>query len=87
MLRQRGFMSLVGLPPGDFPQPVFESVFNHITLRGSIGGTRNDLAEPLAFAAKGRVASHFSWDRLVNINAIFERVHAGQIAGRVVLEI
>ena len=87
MLRRGGFLSLVGLPPGDFPLPIFEVVLKRITVRGSIVGTRNDLAEALAFAAEGKVASHFAWDELDNINAIFERMKAGQIDGRVVLRI
>jgi propanol-preferring alcohol dehydrogenase len=87
MLRRGGFLSLVGLPPGDFPLPIFEVVLKRITVRGSIVGTRNDLAEALEFAAAGKVASHFAWDELDNINAIFERMKAGQIDGRVVLRI
>jgi propanol-preferring alcohol dehydrogenase len=86
MLRRGGFMSLVGLPPGDFPLPIFEIVLKRITVRGSIVGTRNDLAEALAFAGEGKVASHFSWDRLENINAIFDRMKAGKIDGRIVLQ-
>jgi propanol-preferring alcohol dehydrogenase len=87
MLRRGGFLSLVGLPPGDFPLPIFEVVLKRITVRGSIVGTRNDLREALAFAGEGKVASHFSWDSLDNINAIFDRMRAGQIDGRVVLRI
>jgi propanol-preferring alcohol dehydrogenase len=87
MLRRGGFMSLVGLPPGAFPLPIFEIVLKRITVRGSIVGTRNDLREALAFAGEGKVASHFSWDRLENINAIFARMKAGQIDGRVVLDL
>jgi propanol-preferring alcohol dehydrogenase len=87
MLRRRGFMSLVGLPPGDFPLPIFEIVLKRITVRGSIVGTRNDLREALAFAGEGAVASHFSWDRLENINAIFDRMKQGGIDGRIVMEI
>jgi propanol-preferring alcohol dehydrogenase len=87
MLRRGGFMSLVGLPPGDFPLPIFEIVLKRITVRGSIVGTRNDLREALAFAAEGKVAAHFAWDRLENINAIFERMRAGQIDGRIVLQL
>ncbi len=85
MLRRGGFMSLVGLPPGDFPLPIFEVVLKRITVRGSIVGTRNDLAEALGFAAEGKVASHFSWDEIDNINAIFARMKEGRIDGRVVL--
>ena len=52
MLRRHGTMSLVGLPPGDFPLPIFEVVLKRITIRGSIVGTRLDLTESLAFAAE-----------------------------------
>lgn len=45
MVRRRGTISLVGLPPGDFPTPIFDVVLKRITLRGSIVGTRQDLAE------------------------------------------
>ncbi|MCA3536810.1 MAG: alcohol dehydrogenase AdhP [Rhodobacter sp.] len=86
MLRRGGFMSLVGLPPGDFPLPISEIVLKRITVRGSIVGTRNDLREALEFAGEGKVASHFSWDRLENINAIFDRMKAGKIDGRIVLQ-
>ncbi|WP_224824251.1 alcohol dehydrogenase AdhP [Cognatishimia sp. MH4019] len=87
MMRSGGTLSLVGLPPGDFPLPIFEIVLKGITVRGSIVGTRNDLAESLAFAAEGSVTSHFSWDKLENINAIFDKMRAGQIDGRIVMEI
>lgn len=87
MLRKHGFMSLVGLPPGDFPLPIFEIVLKRITVRGSIVGTRNDLSEALAFAGEGAVATHFTWDSLDNINAIFDRMREGHIDGRVVLRI
>ncbi|MEM0934597.1 MAG: alcohol dehydrogenase AdhP [Pseudomonadota bacterium] len=86
ILKRGGFMSLVGLPPGTFPFPIFEIVLQRITVRGSIVGTRNDLAEALQFAGEGKVTSHFSWDKLENINAIFDKMRAGQIDGRVVLQ-
>ena len=87
MLARGGTMSLVGLPPGDFPLPIFDTVLNRKTVRGSIVGTRNDLAEALAFAADGKVAAHYSVDRLENVNAIFDTMRAGKIDGRVVMEI
>jgi len=55
MTRKRGTCALVGLPPGDFPLPLFDMVANCITVRGSFVGTRQDMAEALAFAADGRV--------------------------------
>ena len=38
-------LSLVGLPPGEFQTPIFDVVMNRITIRGSIVGGREDLAE------------------------------------------
>lgn len=86
MLHKRGTMSLVGLPPGSFELPIFDVVLNAKTVRGSIVGTRLDLQEALQFAGEGKVASHYSTDRLDNINAIFGAMKQGQIDGRVVLE-
>jgi len=86
MLAPGGTMSLVGLPPGDFPLNIFDVVLNRKTIRGSIVGTRADLSESLTFAAEGLVASHYSTDRLDNINAIFEQMEQGQIDGRIVMQ-
>ena len=86
MLRRGGTMSLVGLPPGDFPLDIFGMVLNGITVRGSIVGSRLDLQESLAFAEQAKVAATVASDRLENINDIFARMHAGQIEGRIVLD-
>ena len=87
MLAPGGTMSLVGLPPGDFPLNIFDVVLNRKTIRGSIVGTRADLAESLSFAAEGKVASHYSMGRLDDINDIFGRMERGQIDGRIVMSI
>ena len=86
MLCPGGTMSMVGLPPGNFELPVFDTVLNRKTIRGSIVGTRLDLQEALDFAADGKVASHFSVDVLDNINAIFDQMREGAIDGRIVME-
>lgn len=86
MLRRKGVLSMNGLPPGDFPTPIFDVVLKRITIRGSIVGTRNDLAEALWFAGEGKVKSHVSADKIENINAIFDRMRAGEIKGRIVLD-
>ena len=85
MVRRKGTVSLVGLPPGEFPTPIFDVVLKRITVRGSIVGTRQDLEEALDFAGSGAVAAHFSWDALENINGIFARMEEGGIDGRIVL--
>jgi propanol-preferring alcohol dehydrogenase len=62
MTRKRGTCVLVGLPPGDFPVPLFDVVANCVTIRGSFVGTRQDIAETLAFAASGKVKADIDAD-------------------------
>jgi alcohol dehydrogenase, propanol-preferring len=87
MLHKRGTMSMVGLPPGDFPLPIFDMVLNAKTVRGSIVGTRKDLQEALAFAGEGKVRTVYSVDTLDNVNQVLERLRNSQIEGRVVLRL
>ena len=86
MLRKRGTAVLHGLPPGEFPVPIMEMVLQGKTVRGSIVGTRLDLIECLAFAAEGKVAATVETQPLDQANAVLERMRAGTIDGRVVLE-
>jgi len=86
LVRRRGTVSLVGLPPGDFATPIFEVVLKRITLRGSIVGTRKDLAEAIQFAAEGKVKAHIHKAKLEDINHVFAELKAGRIDGRVVVD-
>lgn len=86
MVRRKGTVSLVGLPPGEFPTPIFDVVLKRITVRGSIVGTRRDLDEAIAFAVEGKVGAEVTTAPLSEINAIFDRMKAGKIDGRVVLD-
>ena len=86
MVRRGGTVALNGLPPGDFPLSIFDTVLRGITVRGSIVGTRLDLQEALAFAADGRVKAIVHAEGLSNINSIFDRMGRGEIEGRVVLD-
>ncbi|HEX9212276.1 MAG TPA: alcohol dehydrogenase AdhP [Bradyrhizobium sp.] len=86
MVRRKGTVSLVGLPPGEFPTPIFDVVLKRITLRGSIVGTRRDLDEAIAFAADGKVKAEVTKVPLAEINDVFERMKAGKIDGRMVLD-
>jgi propanol-preferring alcohol dehydrogenase len=86
MVGRGGTVSLVGLPPGDFPLSIFNTVLNGITVRGSIVGTRLDLQEALDFAGQGKVKATVATARLENINDIFSRMRAGDIEGRMVID-
>ncbi|KRP90684.1 MULTISPECIES: alcohol dehydrogenase AdhP [Bradyrhizobium] len=86
MVRRKGTVSLVGLPPGEFPTPIFDVVLKRITVRGSIVGTRRDLDEAIAFAADGKVKAEVTKVPLAAINDVFDRMRAGKIDGRMVLD-
>ncbi|TGN85220.1 alcohol dehydrogenase AdhP [Bradyrhizobium yuanmingense] len=86
MVRRKGTVSLVGLPPGEFPTPIFDVVLKRITVRGSIVGTRRDLDEAIAFAADGKVKAEVTKVPLAAINDVFDRMKAGKIDGRMVLD-
>jgi propanol-preferring alcohol dehydrogenase len=83
--RRRGTVSLVGLPPGDFPTPIFDVVLKRITVRGSIVGTRRDLAEAIAFAVRGKVEAQVSTRPLAQVNVALDDLRNGKVEGRMVL--
>ena len=85
MVRRKGTIALVGLPPGDFPTPIFEVVLGRITLRGSIVGGRQDLAEAIEFAKEGKVHSTIHKRKLEDINDVFADLKAGRVDGRIVM--
>lgn len=86
MARRGGTVSLNGLPPGDFPLSIFDTVLNGTTIRGSIVGTRLDLQEALDFATAGKVHATVKTDILENINEVFAKMHHGEIEGRIVID-
>ncbi len=87
MTRKIGTCVLVGIPPGDFPTPLFEVVANCITIRGSFVGNRHDMAEALQFAAEGKVKADIELQPLSAINDIFKRLAQGEVPSRVVLDL
>jgi propanol-preferring alcohol dehydrogenase len=86
MTRKWGTCVLVGIPPGEFPTPLFDVVANCITIRGSFVGNRRDMAEALAFAADGKVKADIELQPLSAINNVFGRLTHGDVPSRVVLD-
>ncbi|WP_394772543.1 alcohol dehydrogenase AdhP [Mucilaginibacter sp.] len=86
-LRRKGTIALNGLPKGSFDLPIFETVLNRYTVRGSIVGTRKDMQEAISFALEGKVKATVHSTKLDNINDVFDEMKKGEIQGRVVLEI
>jgi propanol-preferring alcohol dehydrogenase len=85
MTRRGGTIVFNGLPPGDFPAPIFDVVLKGLTIRGSIVGTRQDMAEAIDFYARGLIHPTVSTRSLGEINEVFKEMKAGKIDGRVVI--
>ena len=85
-LRRGGTVSLVGLPPDHFPLDIFTTVLFGLTVRGSIVGTRKDMAEAIDFFARGKISPTYTVRPMGDINDVFEEMEKGGIDGRVVLD-
>jgi propanol-preferring alcohol dehydrogenase len=56
-----------------------------VNIKASAVGTREDLKQVLALAAAGKLHCQVAARPLADVNAVFEDMRAGKIAGRVVL--
>lgn len=86
MARRGGTIVFNGLPPGDFPAPIFDIVLKGLTIRGSIVGTRQDLAEAIDFYDRGLIHPKVSIRNLEEINAVLDELEHGKVDGRVVVQ-
>ncbi len=86
MSRRGGTIVFVGLPPNDFPASIFDIVFNSLTIRGSLVGTRQDMAEAIDFYVQGKIKPNVEAAKLEDINKVFERMHEGAIDGRISID-
>jgi len=86
MTRRGGTIVFNGLPPGDFPAPIFDIVLKGLTIRGSIVGTRQDMVEALEFYARGEIHPTITTRNLDEINDVLEEMKQGKIDGRVVIK-
>lgn len=57
-----------------------------MTIRGSIVGTRQDMAEALDFYARGLIHPTVTSAALDDINEVFDKMSRGHIDGRVVID-
>ena len=86
-LRRGGTLIFVALPADNqVSLPIFETVLNGITVRGSIVGTRKDLAEVYAIHAAGRTRVIHETRLLEEVNDCFEEVEKGHVKARIVFD-
>lgn len=84
-IKRGGTLVAVGLPHEDLPIPIFNTVLNGITVKGSIVGTRIDMKEALDFAARGKVKAQIETAPLSEVNEVLDKMADGKINGRIVL--
>ena len=84
-LRPTGTLLAVGLPANEISFPAIMMAAGEVNIKASAVGTREDLKQVLALAAAGKVHCQVAARPLADVNAVFEDMRAGKIAGRVVL--
>lgn len=86
-IRPGGTVVAVGLPVNAKVQAdVFFTVFQQKALLGSYVGNRQDAVEACQIAADGHVKTIYKTLPLSKLPSIFEDMHQGKIAGRIVLD-
>ncbi len=86
-VRPRGTIVAIGLPAGAFLKaPVFDTVVKMITIKGSYVGNRRDTTEALSFFSRGLIQAPYKVMGLSQLQEIFEKMEAGAIAGRIVVD-
>jgi len=84
-LRRGGTIVFVALPAdNEVKLPIFETVLNGITVKGSIVGTRVDLREVFELHAAGKTRVILEEHPLDEVNECIEAVEAGRVPARIV---
>jgi propanol-preferring alcohol dehydrogenase len=91
MLRFGGTLVCAGIPEGD-PLPIAKAfpqllIGKALKIVGVAVGDRKDAIEVLDLAARGVIKTHFRTEKMENLTEVFEQMHKGEVAGRVVLDL
>lgn len=91
MLRFGGTLVCAGIPEGD-PLPIASAfpqllIGKALKIVGVAVGDRKDAIEVLDLAARGVIKTHFRTEKMENLTEVFEQMHKGEVAGRVVLDL
>jgi propanol-preferring alcohol dehydrogenase len=85
-LRADGVLAAVALPVDTMDLSIPRVVLDGIQVVGSLVGTRADLAEAFQFGAEGKVKPIVQTRALSEVNDIIDEMRAGQIEGRMVVD-
>ncbi len=87
-LRHGGTLVLVGLPKDGYVSlPIFGTVLNSITVKGSIVGTREDLMEVFELHTAGRTRVVYEIRDLTSVNDAIVEVEKGKVDARLVFDL
>jgi propanol-preferring alcohol dehydrogenase len=87
-LKRGGTLVFVGLPKdGRVSLPIFPTVLNGITVKGSIVGTRVDLKEVFELHAAGRTRVVYETRDLASVNEAIAEVEGGEVSARLVFDL
>ncbi|KUI53528.1 Alcohol dehydrogenase 2 [Cytospora mali] len=91
LLRFGGTLVCAGIPEGD-PVPIAKAfpqllIGKSLKIVGIAVGDRKDAIEVLDLAARGVIKTHFRNEKMENLTEVFEQMHKGEVAGRVVLDL
>ncbi len=85
-LRRRAALHLVGMgASARFDLPLNDTILKGLSVRGSYLGTRADLEDVFAFAAAGVGVPHVERHDLADVDAVLQRLRAGEVLGRAVV--
>ena len=86
-LRPTGILLAVGLPSENICFPPIMMAAKEVRIQASAVGTRKDLSEVLALAAKGKIRCHVATRPLSEVNVVMEQLRQAQVSGRIVLSL
>lgn len=89
MLRTRGTMCLIGIPPGggQILTSVAEIVIKGLNIKGNLVGSLAESLEAVQLVRDGLVKPKVYVRPFRDLPAVYEELESGDIAGRVVLKI
>ncbi|KAI4131027.1 MAG: hypothetical protein LQ338_001440 [Usnochroma carphineum] len=86
-VRPRGTVVALGMPAGAFLKaPVFQTVVQMKTIKGSYVGNRKDTAEALDFFKRGLIKAPFKTIGMSKLQEVYDMMQEGKIAGRYVVD-
>ncbi|KAH6662477.1 putative oxidoreductase [Halenospora varia] len=81
-VRRGGRLVLVGLGAKELTLPTFAIVFNQVVIKGSLGGTKDELATVLNLIADGKIEPVLEEIPFDEVNKGLHRLKEGQVTGR-----